>query len=105
MSARAWTGCARTAGAHLGGQILRPPSTLPAGTNFYSPLRSTLAPADVGSVGGTGGGLVKAHLRTHPHRGHGWRLCAGGRNADQLSGTRPRTGAAGLSLDGQSSRG
>ena len=96
--------CAGTAGAHFGGQILRPPAAVPAGTNFHAPSRSASAPADVGAVGGTGGGLVKAHLRTHPHRGYGRRLCAGGRNADQLSGTRPRTGTAGLSLDGQSSR-
>ena len=32
----------------------------------------------LGALGGAGGGLAQADLRTNPHRGDGRRLCAGG---------------------------
>ena len=45
---------------------------------FPKPAPDHTLPAKHGPVDGAGGRLVEAHLRNHPHRSHGRRLCAGG---------------------------
>ena len=61
-----------------GRQILRPSAALPAGTDFHSAASSASAATNARALGGAGRRLVETHLRKHPHRRHGRRLCAGG---------------------------
>ena len=80
--ARSQPARAGTAGAYIGEQILRSPAALSAGTNLRATLRNQFIQTNTGALGRVGGWMVKANLRTDPHRGHGRWLCAGGRNTD-----------------------
>lgn len=57
-------------------QILRPPSTLPAGANLSHPARCLSSEAKHGALGWSRGRLAAADLRNDAHWSHGRRLCA-----------------------------